>query len=198
MSLSSATPTHVVLVLACLALAACDARQNLSPPDLDLNRMRDQPRYDVWEASPFFPNGSVMQTPPEGTVSRDAATPGPTPDAFPMPLTPELLANGRRRFETYCAPCHGVDGSGHSVIADNMPLVKPPSFHSETLRALTPGRVFQVISEGYGMMPRYAYQLDPDERWAVVAWVRALQRSRAVRLSDLPPDLRRRALEELP
>jgi mono/diheme cytochrome c family protein len=196
------------LLLIALALAACDSRQNLAPPDLDLNRMREQPRYDVWEASPFFPSGGVMQAPPEDTVPRHASTvpeavreglEGGEPVALlPLPITEQLLAEGRRRYEITCAPCHGVDGSARTVVADNMPLVKPPSFHSETLRALPPGRVFQVITNGYGMMPRYSWHLDVEQRWAVVAWVRVLQRSRFTRLAELPADLRRRALEELP
>ncbi len=191
-----------------LALVACDGRQNLAPPDLDLNRMREQPRYDVWEASPFFASGGVVQAPPEGTVPRHASTAseavreglesGLPVARIPLPLTAQLLAEGRRHYEITCAPCHGVDGSARTVVADNMPLVKPPSFHSETLRAAPAGHVYRVITHGYGMMPRYSWHLDVEERWSVVAWVQALQRSRFVRLSELPPDLQRRALEELP
>jgi len=199
---------RVLALLLFVCAAGCDARDNFVPPDWDLNRMLRQPRYDLWERSPFFDDGRTMQTPPEGTVPRDAPV---LPEAvatglqggvpvqqIPLPLTGEMLTLGRNRYDRFCSPCHGVDGTARTVVAENMQLVKPVSFHSPTIRAKPPGHYYRVVSEGYGMMPRYAYQLAPEERWAVVAYVLALQRSRSVRLADLPDELRRRAMEELP
>ncbi|WP_373047313.1 c-type cytochrome [Vulgatibacter sp.] len=194
--------------LVALLVAGCDDRDNLVPPDWDLNRMIEQPRYDPFERSPFFADGRTMQAPPAGTVPRERVlgppartlglVDGEPVETIPLQLTADLLERGRKQYGVFCAPCHGADGSGETVVADNMPLVKPVSFHSPTIRAKPPGHLYRVVSEGYGMMPRYAYQLDIEERWAVVAYMQALQRSRSVRLADLPSDLRRKAIEELP
>lgn len=189
-----------------LATAACSPEENLVPPDWDLNRMIRQPRYDAFEGSAFFADGRAMRSPPEGTVPIDAVA-GPLATglvdgspvaAIPVPVTAALVARGRDRFEIFCATCHGVAGDGTSVVAVAMPLVKPPSLVSATVAARPPGHVFRVITEGFGMMPRYAYQLPPGDRWAVVAYLRALQLAAGVELSALPPELREAALRELP
>jgi hypothetical protein len=131
-------------------------------------------------------------------VAAAAGAPAPVPlRSIPLPLTPEFLARGRDRFEVFCAPCHGAAGEGRSVVAEAMPLVKPPSLVSAELAAKPPGHVFRVITDGFGMMPRYAYQLPVEDRWAVVAHVRALQLAAAVPLASLPPALREAAEREL-
>jgi mono/diheme cytochrome c family protein len=176
-----------------LLLTACDSNQNLVPPDWNLNRMIAQPRYDPFGQSNFFADGRTMRTPPDGTVprSRDLAPAEP-------PISLALLQDGRRHFETFCAPCHGITGDAQTVVAANMPLVKPPSLLSDRLRGLPPSHFYQVITTGYGMMPSYAIQLDDRERWAVAKYVRALQRSRSVPLNELPEALQARAREALP
>ncbi len=196
-----------------LATAACSSEENLVPPDWGLNRMIRQPRYDPYEASPFFDDGRAMRLPPEDTVPVDAPA-GPVATgletasgsagsaavplaAIPLPLTPALVARGRDRFNTFCAPCHGATGDGHSVVAEAMPLVKPASLVSAELAARPPGHIFTVITHGFGMMPRYAYQLPPEDRWAVVAYVRALQLGAGVPLASLPEELRAAARKEL-
>lgn len=175
-----------------LLLTACSSEQNLVPPDWDLNRMIVQPRYDPFGQSSFFADGRTMRTPPDGTIprSRDLAPAEP-------PISLALLQDGRRHFETFCAPCHGITGDAQTVVAANMPLVKPPSLHSDKLRTMPPSRFYQVITDGYGMMPSYAIQLDAQERWAVANYVRALQRSRNARLDELPEALLSRAREAL-
>lgn len=195
------------LLLALLLLTACDDRQNIVPPDWDLNRMISQPRYDAFGRSRFFTDERTMRPPPEGTVSRSEVL-GPEPlvfgtqngalvTAIPIPVDRPLLDEGRRHFDVVCSPCHGVLGNGQSVVADNMPLVKPASLQDDRLRSVPDGHLFRVIGEGWGMMPRYGYRLDPRQRWAVVAYVRALQLSQHAPLAELPPPLRDRATREL-
>lgn len=177
-------------------------------PDIGWERMQDQQRGKAYAASAYFPDGKLMQAPPEGTVPADrTALPQPMREGLmgeqyvttlPLPITRALLERGRDRFETYCAACHGIDGSGESIVARNMEQRRPPSLVDETLRAFPVGRVFQVISAGYGFMPSYAPELPVHERWAVVAYLKALQRSQSSPLASLPEASRRRAQEVLP
>ncbi len=134
-------------------------------PPIDLERMIYQDKLLVWEHASDFPDGRAMRTPPEGTIPHDepisdpALTRGVVDGAYvtdiPVPLTRPLLAAGKARFETYCAPCHGVRGDGESVVALNMDLRKPPAIAGRAARALAPGRVYQVVDEGYGLMRSY-------------------------------------------
>ena len=190
---------------AALLVAACSPEENLVPPDWDLNRMIRQPRYDAYEGSAFFDDGRAMRLPPEGTVPVDAPQ-GPLATgldggvpiaALPRPPTEATLSRGRDRFETFCAPCHGVTGDGTSVVAAAMPLVKPPSLLTRAIAEKPPGHVYEVIEGGFGMMPRYAYQLPVEDRWAIVAYLRALQLAAAVEWSSLPPEAREAARREL-
>jgi mono/diheme cytochrome c family protein len=172
-------------------------------PEFDWQQMIDQFKFQPYEACQFFPDGRAMQTPPLGTVPHDRIVGRPAltsglvdgkyVDDIPVPLTRELMSAGRFSFETYCAACHGLDGSGDSPVAVNMELRKPPSLLTEPVRSFPPGRVFQVASDGYGLMPSYALELSTRERWAVVAYLRALQLSQAVKLATLPPPLRQQA-----
>jgi mono/diheme cytochrome c family protein len=149
-----------------------------------------------------------MRTPPAGTLPRDepagdpALTRGVVGDAYvsdiPVPVTSDLLLAGKARFEIFCAPCHGARGDGQSTVAANMDLRKPPAIAGPAARALPTGRIYQVVHEGYGLMRSYAEDLvSPEERWAVVAYLRALQLSRGVSLSSLPPSLREEAERHL-
>jgi mono/diheme cytochrome c family protein len=108
----------------------------------------------------------------------------------PVRLDADLLALGRRKFDVHCATCHGVLGDGQSQVALNMSLRKPPSLHE--YRSVPDGYIFQVITRGFGLMPSYAGDLSPHERWAVVAYVRALQLSQAASLQQVPPQIRQR------
>jgi mono/diheme cytochrome c family protein len=198
-----------VVLVGSLLLAACEEHE---PPLWSrFERMIDQRRADAYAASPLFPDGMVMRTPPEGTVPREAILGPPVvvtgredgryAAAIPVPLEAEDLQRGRQRFEVFCAACHGVTGQGQSPVAEAMSLSLPPSFFSERVRRLPPGRVFATITEGYGLMPSYAAQLSVRERWDVVGFVQALQLTRTLRLGDLPPALQRefrRQMEGLP
>lgn len=186
-----------------VALAACRGPE----PDGvygEFERMIVQPRYEAYRASDLFPDGRVMRTPPVGTAPSGAPYLDPLvaygragdryADRIPLPLTPELLALGRRRFDVVCAPCHGVLGDGASPVATNMQLRPPPSLHTPEIRGAPVGRLYAIVGEGYGLMPGYADLLSVEERWAVVAYVRALQRSQGVALDELPDALRGEAL----
>ena len=195
-------PARAALLIL-LFLPGCD----LFPP-IDFQRMIEQNRFTVWQSCPFFPDGRELQSPPDGTVPRDAPT-GPAGlragveggaylQEIPLPLTHDLLGAGRASFETYCAPCHGLRGDGASVVAETMDLRRPPALAGKAARRLPVGRVYQVIGEGYGLMRSYAEDLTtPEERWAVVAYVLALQTSHGVPLDALPPEVRREAERQL-
>jgi mono/diheme cytochrome c family protein len=173
---------------------------------IGFERMVDQPRGKAFKASPYFADGRLMRLPPAGTVPIDGAgsrerTLGLTGNAYvgasPVAVDRALLRRGQAQFEVYCATCHGLTGDGTSVVAEHMSLRKPPSLVDEPVRSFPPGRVFQVISDGYGLMPSYASALAVDERWAVVAYVRALTLAAHVELDRLPAPVQQRAREAL-
>jgi mono/diheme cytochrome c family protein len=190
------TPAHRVAALAAvLALAGCDA----------LNPMVRQQKYKPYRPSDFHPDGISMRPPPPGTVAVAGAVPanvasgneadGAHVAKVPVPVTPELLALGRKKFDIHCAVCHGLLGDGDSLVAKNMAQRPPPSLHQRV--RLEDGHYFLVISRGFGVMPSYAGELTVAERWAVVAYVRALQLSQSAKLDQLPPTERAR-LERQP
>jgi cytochrome c5 len=147
-----------------------------------LQRMEAQEKFLPYSANPFFDDGRSMRPAIEGTVPREHL-PG-----RPHPMSLALLAAGHRRFDITCATCHGLVGDGDSVVAQKMALRPPPSLHGFAGR---PDEFFyKVIAEGYGMMPPYAAEISPEERWAVVAYVRALILSQDAPLEAAPPDVR--------
>jgi mono/diheme cytochrome c family protein len=191
------------LAAACLALAAC--KGGAASPDLA--RMKRQHRPSPYAASPLFSDGRAMRTPPAGTIPRGATLApalagGVVGGAYlarpPLPVTRALVERGRDRYDVYCAVCHGVFGDGDAAVASVMELRRPPSLLHPTARAFPPGRLFQVVSRGYGLMPSYDEALSVEDRWAVVAYVRALQLAQGVPLDALPPPLRADARRALP
>lgn len=166
---------------------------------LDLERMGDQPKYTAYEACDVCPEGTIMMQPPAHTVRRDAviaptdvaqgrAPGGGWVDAIPMAVDAPLLVRGRSRFDIYCAACHGRLGNGISKVAENMALRPPPNLLGPPYDTYPPGRIYAVISEGFGLMRSYAVELDLRDRWAVVAYLQVLQLAQHVALSELPPD----------
>lgn len=178
-------------------------------------RMIRQAKYMPFEESTFFPDGRAMRTPPGGTIPREVVIetavltqgiaqgpevelrPGGVSADFPFPLTDERLRLGRKMFDITCAACHGVAGDGASTVATKMQLRPPPSLHDPRFRAYSPGDLFRVVTEGYGLMPSYATLLDWGERWAVVAYVKALQLSQSTAVGALPEPVRGEVLERL-
>ena len=178
-------------VILLVVLAGCNDPRAVHDLDPDLNRMLDQPRAEAYGTNDALPGGAVMRAPPRGTVPYARAVERPA-------LTRELLTAGRDRFEAICATCHGVAGGGESVVASKMEHRRPPSFVEPRLLALSDDDIFAVATDGYGFMPGFAAELEPRERWAIVAYVRALQKSRHARVADLPPEVRARLAKESP
>jgi mono/diheme cytochrome c family protein len=161
--------------------------------------MIEQPRYDPYGRSEFFADGRMMRDPPEGAVQYRAPALEPElqagivngefVDTIPINVTRQLVERGRDRYDRFCGPCHGVLGTGETVVAIHMQR-RPPSLHERRIRDQPDGRIFHVINAGYGYMSDYRAQLRWDERWAVVAYVRALQRSQHALVAELPEFVR--------
>lgn len=174
-------------VCVCLAVTAC-GRGADHHHGWDWERMRVQPRYDIYGPSGFFADSQVMQQPPAGTIAREAIVNEPLlttggvngqyATTIPLAVTPAVRARGESRFDIYCAVCHGAGGYGGSIVATNMLPPRPPSLRSAAMRALPPGFVFHVITDGFGRMPSYAEQLSVQDRWAVIAYLQQLQQSK--------------------
>lgn len=181
------TPGRAVpaIAVACAALAGC--RQD----------MHDQAKVEALEGSDFFEDGRgsrplVAGTVPRGGLRLDAhyftGRVGDTfADAFPAAVTRESLARGRERYDIFCAPCHDRVGNGLGMIV-RRGFRRPPSLHIDRLREAPPGYFVDVITRGFGAMADYAAQVPPADRWAITAYIRALQLSQNARVDDLPPD----------
>jgi mono/diheme cytochrome c family protein len=158
-----------------LMLAGCD--QNMDA----------QPKYNSYSEAPLF-RGSSLRPPPAGTVARGDAERERDIRTKPA-MTRELLARGQNRFQIYCTPCHGQTGEGNGMVVQRgMP--HPTSYFDPRLLAADDQHFFDVITNGYGAMYSYASRVEPRDRWAIVAYIRALQRSRHASLDDVPADAR--------
>ena len=163
--------------------------------------MHDAPRYEPYERSDFFGDGRSMRPQVAGTVARGqlredtAFFAGKSGTAFvatiPVPVTAELVQRGRQRFEIYCAPCHGAAGRGDGIVV-RRGYRAPSSFHIDRLRAQPDGYFYDVITNGFGAMPDYAAQVRPADRWAIVAYMRALQLSQHAPMAGLSPETQER------
>jgi hypothetical protein len=156
--------------------------------------MHDQPRFKPLAASDFYADLRSARQPVEGTVARGEVhedtyfytgkmgnNPG---DYMPFPVTQEVLERGRERFDIYCTPCHSRLGDGNGMIVQRG-FQHPPSYHTDRLRKAPLGYFFDVISNGFGAMPDYAQQIQPRDRWCIVAYIRALQLSQNATTADL-------------
>jgi mono/diheme cytochrome c family protein len=162
--------------------------------------MHDQPRYKPFAKSDFFPDQQRSARPRvPGTVARGQLREDATLDtgkvgtafvpAVPLPIDLPLLQRGEQRYRIYCAPCHGQVGRGDGMIVKRG-YRPPPSLHIDRLRAEPAGYHFDVITNGFGAMPDYAAQVGVKDRWAIVAYVRALQLSQHASVADVPADRR--------
>ncbi|BDG10520.1 c-type cytochrome [Anaeromyxobacter paludicola] len=180
--------------LALVGLCACQV----------FDPMMWQQKYKPYRGTTFFPDGVSMLAPPPGTVPSSGAiepalATGIGPDGKLLPVAPvalsrDLVELGRRKFDQTCAICHGLTGDGDSMVAKNMALRPPPSIHLK--RSFPDGYFYQVVTNGFGVMPSYAAELSVEERWAVVAYVRALQLSQNARIDQLPAEQRSKVQEE--
>ncbi|HBY99034.1 MAG: cytochrome c [Ardenticatenaceae bacterium] len=162
-------------------------------------KMAVQPKYRPLEPSTFFADGQsarhlVPDTVPRGFVVSDTllytGRSGQTlADTFPFTVTMEILERGQERYGIFCAPCHGFAGQGDGMVV-RRGFSPPPSFHIDRLRNAPPGHFFDVMTNGFGAMPSYAPQVPVRDRWAIIAYIRALQLSQHATVEDVPPDQR--------
>jgi len=166
--------------------------------------MYDQARVDPLEASDFFADGQsarplVAGTVPRGALDEDEAfftgkSAGELLREIPVEIDAKLLARGRERFNIYCSVCHGLAGEGDGAIV-RRGFRRPPSYHTARLRGVPAGHFFDVVTHGFGAMPDFAAQVPPADRWAIAAYIRALQLSQYATPEDLSPE-ELRQLEE--
>lgn len=171
------------------------------PPRRFWPDMAEQPKFLPQSANPYFADGRAQRLPVEGTVpwGRDTRTPDPeyviTPESqfgfetIPVPIDRALLERGRSIFEVYCFVCHGRAGDGKGITT-KYGMNEPPSYHSDRVLKLKAGDIFRTITEGKGQMGSYADKVALRDRWAVVAWVRTLQRTFMGTIDDVPEDRR--------
>jgi mono/diheme cytochrome c family protein len=161
--------------------------------------MHDQPKFIPFREATFFTDQRSARPFVSGTVARGqlredtllytGKVNGVDATVFPFPIDARVMARGRERYDIYCAPCHGRTGEGDGMIV-RRGYRRPPTFHQDRLRGSPFGHFFDVITNGFGAMPDYASQIRVDDRWAIVAYVRALQVSGYTTVADVPPDRR--------
>jgi mono/diheme cytochrome c family protein len=174
------------LLTVLLVVSGCNLRQD----------MANQARQNPLSPSDFFSDGRSERTLVENTVIRgsiddDQYVIPKDSNAFPILVTQELLERGRERYGIFCTPCHGIQGDGNGMVAMRG-MKHPPSYHSDRLRQAPNGYVFEVITNGFGAMYGYSAQIPPRDRWAIIAYLRALQLSRNAPAGQLPAEQRDR------
>jgi len=161
--------------------------------------MHDQPKFKPYAKSDFFADRRASRPLVDGTIARghlreDAVlntgkAAGKPVDVFPFAVSAAVMARGQERFDVFCSPCHGRTGAGDGMIVQRG-YRKPPTFHQDRLRQAAPGYTFDVITNGFGAMPDYAQQIPVGDRWAIVAYIKALQRSQHATLGQVPAGAR--------
>ena len=186
-AVNSPRPRAIAVLVMSVALGAC--RQD----------MHDAPRYEALEASAFFDNGGsarmlVANTVPRGYLREDellntGKQAGQFTNTFPMAVTADVMARGQERYNVFCSPCHGRTGVGNGMIVQRG-FRQPPSYGEQRLRDAPAGYFFDVMTNGFGAMQDYAAQVPVADRWAIVAYIRALQLSMNATVGDVPADRR--------
>ena len=156
--------------------------------------MANQPKNRPLSPSDFFTDGRserplVENTVAHGSIANDELFVPKESNAFPLPVNSELLERGQERYKIFCTPCHGLQGDGNGMAAMRG-MKHPPSYHQDRLRQATNGYIYDVVTNGFGAMYGYSAQIPPRDRWAIIAYVRALQLSRNAKVADLPAELR--------
>jgi hypothetical protein len=179
---------RATLAASLFLLAGCSLKQDMAL----------QPKDRPLAPSGFFADGRSARPLVENTVARgslldDALLVPKDSNAFPLPINLELLERGENRYKVFCSPCHGLQGDGNGMVAMRG-MKHPPSYHQDRLRQAPNGYIYDVITNGFGAMLGYSAQVAPRDRWAIIAYLRALQLSRNAKISDLPPDVREKVL----
>jgi len=175
------------LMVTALSISACG------------RNMFDQPKAEVYEASPYFADGASARPLIEGTVPRSRGAVAASffsgqgdaglLDEVPLPVTMELLERGQERYNIYCAPCHNFNGDGRGMVVQKG-FPQPPSLHEQRLRDVPVGYFFNAMTNGFGRMFSYASRIPPEDRWAIAAYIRALQLSQDATPDDIPSGAR--------
>jgi mono/diheme cytochrome c family protein len=162
--------------------------------------MKDQPRFEPYEQTDFFPDGRASRELVDGTVPRGflreddsyyrgLADDGTFVDRMPVTVDAAMLERGRERYDIFCSPCHSMTGDGNGMIVQRG-YKQASSYHQPRLRAIEDGYLYDVITNGFGQMAGYASMIDPDDRWAIVAYIRALQLAQFTDVATVEPDIR--------
>jgi mono/diheme cytochrome c family protein len=156
--------------------------------------MGNQPKNKPLSPSDFFADGRSERAPVENTVARgaldnDDLVVAKESNNFPVPVNEALLERGEDRYKIFCTPCHGLQGDGNGMVAMRG-MKHPPSYHIDRLRQSPNGYYYDVITNGFGQMYSYSAQIPPRDRWAIIAYLRALQLSRNAHVAELPADVR--------
>lgn len=184
------------LMPACMLIPGCRGQKSEAPPIHIIQNMDNQAKYVPYGQNSFFADGRNMRPTVKGTVARgglnndSAYFHGKTDSQFvsiPVKLTMELMQRGRERYGIYCSVCHGLSGDGKSINVLKG-FTPAPAYTDERLLKLRDGEIFNVISNGVRTMPSMAAQVPVEDRWAIVAYVRALQKSQLASIEDVPPD----------
>ena len=161
--------------------------------------MHDQPKYSAYEASDFFADQRSARPAVEGTIAQGQLNDdellytgrvgGQPATIFPFAVDEAVMRRGRERYDIFCSPCHGLTGEGDGMVVQRG-YRRPPSFHIDRLRQAPPGSVYDVITNGFGAMPDYAAQIPVRDRWAIAAYMRALQLSQNATVAELSAEAR--------
>ncbi|MGA7307204.1 MAG: cytochrome c [Rhodothermales bacterium] len=188
-------------LFASMAVTGCRGTVSHEPPVHPVLNMDFQERFEPQEANSFFADGRAMRPPVPGTIARGhlnedtrfyygKEADGSFVKKIPVAVDADLLARGQQRFNINCSPCHGKAGDGKGVISTgNYGMVPAPSYHDDRLRSVEDGYLFNVITNGIRTMPGYGYQVPPKDRWAIISYVRALQRSQNAGAADVPAEV---------
>ena len=189
--MSRRVSSFALVLLAACGIAGCG--------DTTLRQdMANQPRVNPLAPSDFFADGrsarpAIENTVARGSVENEGLFVPKDSNTFPLPLTKELLQRGQERYNIFCTPCHGLQGDGQGIVAMRG-MKHPPSYHQDRLRAEPNGYIYDIITNGFGAMYGYSAQISPRDRWAIVAYVRALQLSRNAPVGELPAKLKEKLL----
>ncbi len=202
---------YALIILAALALippaliARARAVKSAKPRVHIFGDMDNQPRFKAQQSNPMFADQRAMRLPVPGTVARGelqlddhyyrGKVDGQWATTFPVPVTNSFMERGQERYNVFCAPCHGLDGAGRGIVAvraeelEEPTWVPPLSIHADEPRKRPPGHLFNTITNGIRTMPGHGAQIPVEDRWAIVAYLQALQRSQRANVEDVPADI---------